>query len=106
MYSERVYSQEMTFSANSKERLREIARFVLTATRFLCNVKVEFEGQGADGKSIAALAGLPMVGPSRVLVQAWGPEAEPCLKGLAQAALEEVQETADRESAGTTRSSI
>jgi phosphotransferase system HPr (HPr) family protein len=86
MYSEKTYSRQITFKGSGQERLREIARFVLTATRFVCPVKVGSKGQKVDGKNILALMDLTCKEGETLEVEASGPEAKECLEALEQAA--------------------
>jgi phosphotransferase system HPr-like phosphotransfer protein len=86
MVSERIYSTQVTFKGSGRERLREIARFVLAATYYTCEVHVLHQGSKVDGKNILALADLPLTEEESLRVEASGPEARECLEALDQAA--------------------
>ncbi len=61
---------------------RPSASFVQTASRFRSDIKVEKDGQVADGKSILDLMMLAAAQGTRITVKANGEDAQEALKAL------------------------
>lgn len=64
--------------------LRPANKFVTTADRFECEIRVHFRGKDFDGKSILDLTSLAAEQGSRLDLEAWGPDAEAALAALAE----------------------
>lgn len=73
-----------TFTIQNKFGLhaRPSASFVQTATRFQAEIKVEKDGQVADGKSILDLMTLAAVYGASITVKAKGEDAQEALRAL------------------------
>jgi phosphotransferase system HPr (HPr) family protein len=75
---------EVAFIVNDPSGLhaRPAARFVQTASRFTCSVRIRDESREADAKSLIAVLGLAIRSGSRIVIVTSGVDAEEAARAL------------------------